>query len=85
MRNAETADLFPVLTMARLKATRRAAVVIPNGFLFGGGGKTETKRELLSNFNLHTIVRLPTFVFPPYTSIVTNVSFFDGNEPTKET
>lgn len=85
MRSAETADLFLILIMARLKATGRAAVVIPDGFLFGGGNKTEIKRELLNNFNLHTIVRLPTSVFSPYTSIATNVLFFDGNGPTKET
>ena len=85
MRSAETADLFLILIMARLKATGRAAVVIPDGFLFGGGNKAEIKRELLRNFNLHTIVRLPTSVFSPYTSIATNVLFFDGSGPTKET
>ena len=85
MRSAETADLFLILIMARLKATGRAAVVIPDGFLFGGGNKAEIKRELLRNFNLHTIVRLPTSVFSPYTSIATNVLFFDGTGPTQET
>jgi type I restriction enzyme M protein len=85
MRSADTADLFLILIMARLKATGRAAVVIPDGFLFGGGNKAEIKRELLRNFNLHTIVRLPTSVFSPYTSIATNVLFFDGTGPTQET
>ena len=85
MRSSETADLFLILIMARLKATGRAAVVIPDGFLFGGGNKAEIKRELLRNFNLHTIVRLPTSVFSPYTSIATNVLFFDGTGPTQET
>lgn len=85
MRSAETADLFLILIMARLKATGRAAVIIPDGFLFGGGNKAEIKRELLRGFNLHTIVRLPTSVFSPYTSIATNVLFFDGNGPTRET
>ena len=85
MRSAETADLFLILIMARLKATGRAAVVIPDGFLFGGGNKAAIKSELLRNFNLHTIVRLPTSVFSPYTSIATNVLFFDGTGPTQET
>ena len=85
MRSAETADLFLILIMARLKATGRAAVVIPDGFLFGGGNKAAIKSELLRNFNLHTIVRLPTSVFSPYTPIATNVLFFDGTGPTKET
>ena len=85
MRSAETADLFIILIMARLKATGRAAVVIPDGFLFGGGNKAEIKKELLRTFNLHTIVRLPGSVFSPYTSIATNVLFFNGTGPTEKT
>ncbi len=85
MRSAETADLFMILIMKRLKTTGRAAVIIPDGFLFGGGNKTEIRKELLKKYNLHTIVRLPTSVFSPYTSIATNVIFFDGKGPTKET
>ena len=85
LRSAETADLFLILIMARLKAKGRAAVIIPDGFLFGGGNKAEIKRELLQNFNLHTIVRLPTSVFSPYTSIATNILFFDGTGPTEAT
>lgn len=85
MRGAETADLFMILIMKRLKATGRAAVIVPDGFLFGGGNKTAIKKELLTKFNLHTIVRLPTSVFSPYTSIATNIIFFDGKGPTKET
>lgn len=85
MRGAETADLFMILIMKRLKATGRAAVIVPDGFLFGGGNKTAIKKELLAKFNLHTIVRLPTSVFSPYTSIATNIIFFDGKGPTKET
>ncbi len=85
MRSAETADLFIILIMARLKETGRAAVIIPDGFLFGGGNKQEIKKALLKDCNLHTIVRLPGSVFAPYTGIATNILFFDGKGPTKET
>lgn len=86
----ETADLFMALIMHLLKNPDhkgnggRAAVVLPDGFLFGEGVKTTLKRELLEEFNLHTIVRLPKGVFAPYTSISTNVLFFDKGEPTKD-
>lgn len=74
----ETADLFMALIMHLLKPeTGRAAVVLPDGFLFGEGTKTTLKRELLEEFNLHTIVRLPKGVFSPYTSINTNILFFE--------
>jgi type I restriction enzyme M protein len=81
----ETADLFMALIMHLLKHdTGRAAVVLPDGFLFGEGVKTTLKRELLEEFNLHTIVRLPKGVFSPYTSINTNILFFEKGNPTKE-
>jgi type I restriction enzyme M protein len=81
----ETADLFMALIMHLLKHdTGRAAVVLPDGFLFGEGVKTTLKRELLEEFNLHTIVRLPKGVFSPYTSINTNILFFEKGDPTKE-
>ena len=81
----ETADLFMAMIMHRLKqSTGRAAVVLPDGFLFGEGVKTNLKRELLEEFNLHTIVRLPKGVFSPYTSISTNILFFEKGGPTKE-
>lgn len=81
----ETADLFMALIMHLLKHDGgRAAVVLPDGFLFGEGVKTTLKRELLEEFNLHTIVRLPKGVFSPYTSINTNILFFEKGEPTKE-
>lgn len=80
----ETADLFMALIMHLLKPdTGRAGVVLPDGFLFGEGVKTNLKRELLKEFNLHTIVRLPKGVFSPYTGINTNILFFDKGEPTK--
>ena len=81
----ETADLFMALIMHLLKHdTGRAAVVLPDGFLFGEGVKTNLKRELLEEFNLHTIVRLPKGVFSPYTGIATNILFFEKGGPTKE-
>ena len=85
-RSAETADLFLILIMARLrKKTGRAAVIVPDGFLFGSGNKTAIKKRLLTEYNLHTIIRLPNSVFAPYTSIATNILFFNANGPTKET
>ena len=62
----------------------RAGIVVPNGTLFGDGVCARIKEELLKEFNLHTIVRLPNGVFAPYTSIPTNLLFFDRSGPTKE-
>jgi type I restriction-modification system DNA methylase subunit len=62
----------------------RAAVVVPNGTLFGDGVCARIKEELLKEFNLHTIVRLPNGVFAPYTSIPTNILFFDRSGPRRE-
>lgn len=75
-RTRETADLFMALVIKLLKSHGRAAVVLPDGFLFGEGMKTRLKQELLEKCNLHTIVRLPNGVFAPYTSIKTNILFF---------
>ena len=83
-RTRETADLFLVLIMRLLKDRGRAAVVLPDGFLFGEGIKTRIKEKLLEECNLHTIVRLPKGVFAPYTSINTNLLFFTKGEPTQE-
>lgn len=81
----ETADLFMALIMHLLKHdTGKAAVVLPDGFLFGEGVKATLKRELLEEFNLHTIVRLPKGVFSPYTSIATNILFFEKGGSTKD-
>jgi len=81
----ETADLFMALIMFRLKHnTGRAAIVLPDGFLFGEGVKTTIKKELVEEFNLHTIVRMPNGVFSPYTGIKTNLLFFDKGTPTKQ-
>lgn len=84
--SSETADLFMGVIMYRLKKNGRAAVVLPDGFLFGtDNAKVALKKKLLSEFNLHTVIRLPGSVFAPYTSIATNLLFFDNTESTKET
>jgi len=90
-QTSETALLFLQLIMRKLhrQPTRagrpaRAAVVVPNGTLFGDGVCARIKEELLKEFNLHTIVRLPNGVFAPYTGIPTNILFFDRGGPTKD-
>src|SRR6056297_290566 len=83
-RTRETADLFLVLVMELLKDGGRAAIVLPDGTLFGEGIKTRIKKKLLEECNLHTIVRLPNGVFAPYTSIKTNILFFENGGPTDE-
>ena len=86
LASSETADLFMAVIMYRLKQNGRAAVILPDGFLFGtDNAKLNLKKKLLAEFNLHTIVRLPASVFAPYTSITTNILFFDRTQPTKET
>jgi type I restriction enzyme M protein len=90
-QTAETALLFLQLIMRRLHRNptlvgrpARAAVVVPNGTLFGDGVCARIKEELLKEFHLHTIVRLPNGVFAPYTGIQTNILFFDRSGPTRE-
>lgn len=90
-KTSETALLFLQLIMRKLRrqaktgfTAARAAVVVPNGTLFGDGVCARIKEELLKDFNLHTIVRLPNGVFAPYTGIPTNILFFDRSGPTKE-
>lgn len=83
-RTRETADLFLVLIMQMLKPGGRAAIVLPDGTLFGEGIKTRIKERLMSECNLHTIVRLPNGVFAPYTGIKTNLLFFTKGEPTRD-
>lgn len=86
LASSETADLFMSVIMYRLKKNGRAAVILPDGFLFGtDNAKINIKRKLLREFNLHTIIRLPGSVFSPYTSITTNILFFDNTHPTEET
>ena len=81
-RTRETADLFLVLLMKILKPGGRAGLVLPDGTLFGEGVKTRIKEALLTECNLHTIVRLPNGVFNPYTGIRTNLLFFTKGAPT---
>ena len=90
-QTAETALLFLQLIMRKLRRQptpagrpARAAVVVPNGTLFGDGVCARIKEELLKEFNLHTIVRLPNGVFAPYTGIPTNLLFFDRSGPTQD-
>ena len=79
LSSSETADLFMVVIMYRLAKNGRAAVILPDGFLFGtDGAKLAIKEKLLREFNLHTIIRLPGSIFAPYTSIATNILFFDN-------
>lgn len=83
VRTKETADLFLVLIKHLLKPGGRAALVLPDGTLFGEGVKTRIKEQLLTECNLHTIVRLPNGVFAPYTGIKTNLLFFTKGTPTQ--
>ncbi|MBE6488947.1 MAG: SAM-dependent DNA methyltransferase [Methanosphaera stadtmanae] len=86
LRSSETADLFMSVIMYRLKKNGRAAVILPDGFLFGTDNiKKSIKTKLMNEFNLHTIIRLPPSVFSPYTSISTNILFFDNTGKTEET
>jgi len=79
LSSSETADLFMVLIMYRLAENGRAAVILPDGFLFGADNKqVAIKKKLLKEYNLHTIIRLPGSIFAPYTSIATNILFFDN-------
>lgn len=84
LRSRETADLFMILIMKLLKDGGRAAVVLPDGFLFGEGSKSRIKEKLLTECNLHTIVRLPNGVFNPYTGIKTNLLFFTKGQATEQ-
>jgi type I restriction-modification system DNA methylase subunit len=84
MQTRETADLFLQLIVEVLAKNGRAAVVLPDGTLFGEGVKTKIKKLLTEECNLHTIVRLPNGVFNPYTGIKTNLLFFTKGQPTKD-
>lgn len=83
-KTRETADLFLALIIRLLKPGGRAAVVLPDGSLFGEGVKTRLKEHLIDECNLHTIVRLPNSVFRPYASIGTNLLFFEKGSPTQD-
>ncbi len=86
LASSETADLFMSVIMYRLKKNGRAAVILPDGFLFGtDNAKVSIKKKLLTEFNLHTVIRMPHSVFAPYTSITTNILFFENTGATEET
>ena len=86
LRNSETADLFMVEILYRLKENGKVGIVLPDGFLFGNDNtKINIKRKLMEEFNLHTIIRLPGSIFAPYTGIATNLLFFDKTGKTTET
>jgi len=86
LQSSETADLFMTVIMYRLKQNGRAAVIIPDGFLFGtDNAKVAIKKKLFEEYNLHTVVRMPHSVFAPYTGITTNILFFERTTPTTET
>ena len=86
LASSETADLFMSVIMYRLKPGGRAAVILPDGFLFGtDNAKINIKKKLLSEFNLHTVIRMPGSVFSPYTSITTNILFFNRTGRTEKT
>lgn len=86
LASSETADLFLSVIMYRLKKNGRCAVILPDGFLFGtDNAKINIKKKLLSEFNLHTVIRMPQSVFSPYTSITTNILFFERSGRTTET
>lgn len=85
LRNSETADLFMIEIMYRLNKNGRCGVVLPDGFIFGtDNSKSAIKKKLVEEFNLHTVIRLPGSCFAPYTSIATNLLFFDKTEPTTD-
>lgn len=86
LRNSETADLFMIEILYRLKNNGRVGIILPDGFLFGtDNSKVAIKKKLLSECNLHTVIRMCGSVFAPYTSIATNLLFFDKTGSTKET
>lgn len=86
LRNSETADLFMVEILYRLKENGKVGIVLPDGFLFGNdNAKVNIKKKLMEECNLHTIIRLPGSIFAPYTPIATNLLFFDKTGKTKET
>lgn len=86
LASSETADLFMSVIMYRLKVNGRAAVILPDAFLYGvDNAKVNIKKKLLSEFNLHTIIRMPGSVFSPYTPITTNILFFDNTGKTEKT
>ena len=84
MQTSDTALAFLLYIMTSLKDHGRCAIILPDGPLFAGGVATKIKQKLIEEFNLNTIVRLPKSVFEPYTSVATNILFFEKSETTKQ-
>lgn len=85
LQTSETADLFVALILYRLKQNGRVGIILPDNFLFGTENSQKALKErLLNKCNLHTIVKLPAGVFAPYTSITTNILFFDKTGATEK-
>jgi len=84
IQTSDTALGFLIYIMYTLKKNGRCGIILPNGPLFANGIAAKIKEKLLSEFNLHTIIRLPETVFEPYTTIATNILFFDKTKPTDE-
>jgi type I restriction enzyme M protein len=83
-RTKESADLFLILFIQLLKEGGRAGIVLPDGSLTGEGVKARVREKLLTDCNLHTIIRLPQSVFAPYATVNTNLLFFEKGKKTKE-
>jgi len=83
MQTSDTALAFLLYIMTSLKDHGRCAIILPDGPLFAGGVATKIKQKLIKEFNLSTIVRLPKSVFEPYTSVATNILFFEKSGTTK--
>jgi len=84
LKTTDTALAFLVYIMNALEENGRCGIILPNGPMFAGGIAAKIKEKLLTEFNLHTIIRLPETVFEPYTTIATNILFFDKTPPTGE-
>ncbi|MBQ0163274.1 MAG: SAM-dependent DNA methyltransferase [Treponema sp.] len=69
--------------MLSLKRGGRAAIVLPDNVLFADGAGQKLRKELLTNYNLHTVLRLPTGIFYA-NGVKANVIFFTKGEPTKD-
>ena len=82
-RCRESADLFVILMIQLLKPGGRCAIVLPDGCITGDGYKERIREKLLTDCDLHTIVRLPQSTFFPAT-VSTNLLFFQKGTPTKE-
>ena len=83
-RTKESADLFLIMMIHLLKMGGRAGIVLPDGSLTGEGVKQRVRERLLTECNLHTIIRLPNSVFQPYATVATNLLFFTKGTPTRE-